>query len=408
MKALMMFVALGSAAIANAADLPVKKWHPGHYTYAWGNTAEALAQPGLVGMHLRFPWRTLEPVAGQYQFGAIRAALAQAKAAGRVVSLAVEDKSWNAPSMTTARCVPDDLLTAANAEGGAAVVQTGTGGYQCTAKRWVPAVAARWDALLMALGAAFDADPALAMVQDTESAGNVFAPVAVQPLYCARLKTVAAVFARAFPTTPWAMSLNWGVQPEACRTDLVQTISTLGGGLTHPDSPPPKGVGDLFERFFTDFKGRIVSAPLQEMSFVSGSGHISQYDCGGRPCVWSDMLTNMGRMGAQFVYWNKAGWGATAPQFDFKRDMLPLLQARGFPVVRECPANIRCAGAVPPVTDGTAAALAELRAEVAAMQSRMAAAAESIAAMLGEQAAQRADLSGVRDRLNAAAAALTR
>lgn len=335
--------------IASADDTrPIKKWNPGHYIYQNQGAVldeKDLDAPNFSGVHIRVPWRMIEPQKGIYNIELISSILQKAKSKGKVVSIAFEDKTWGSPTEVEAtKCVPEYLLSEPEAQGAVYTEKKVDGAFRCVAKRWVPKVEERWFALLSVIGKTFDLDPTLVMVQDTESAGQQFASSDdVRIAYCSHMKNRAKAFAASFPHTPWAMSLNWSIQkPETCRDELVQLISDLGGGITHPDSPPPNGQGDQFDKYFELFKGKIVSAPIQEASNISGKNHISEYTCEGRPCVWADMLTLMQKWGAHYVYWPKSGWGDKKPVFSLYKDMVPLLEARGFPVVKECPDNIRC------------------------------------------------------------------
>jgi hypothetical protein len=135
------------------------------------------------------------------------------------------------------------------------------------------------------------------------------------------------------------MSLNWQV-PAASQGPLVALISSLGGGMAHPDSVPPTGQPNQFDPFFASWKGRIVSAPLAENTFLDGQETlIGQRKCSGKPCTWESVAHFVvGYMGAHYAGWQRYAWGSVP--FDFDRDLAPVLIAH--PTVTACPSNIRC------------------------------------------------------------------
>lgn len=331
MKAIVAVVAALLAGVGtqpSGAAVPVKKWAPGHYIETSDLSSADLQAPGVRGVLVRYQWTTLERD-GRIDVAPIRLDMALAKAAGRQFGVILEDKAFGAQPNT--RCVPPDLRD------GQVIVATDTGRYTCVPLRWQRAVSERWAAFVKAVGRQLDATEVV-MAQNTESATSY--PGAVPAAdYTAHLRREAQAFAAGWPTTPWAMSLNWGVA-EKDRTPLVALIADLGGGITHPDSVPPSGQPNPFDPFFGQWKGRSVSAPLAENTFINGRETLlGTRACGGQVCTWTHVVRFVtGTLGAHYAGWQRHAWGRVP--FEFARDLAPVLVAN--PTVTACPSNIRC------------------------------------------------------------------
>lgn len=314
---------------ATGAEVPLKKWAPGHYIETSDLSSADLQAPAVRGVLVRYQWTAIER-GGRVDVGPIRVDMALAKAAGRQFGVILEDKAFGAEPNT--RCVPADLAAAAQV-----IVATDTGRYTCVPLRWLRPVSERWAAFVKAVGRELDRGDVV-MVQNTESATSYPGPVPAAD-YTAHLRREAQAFADGWPTTPWAMSLNWGVQ-EKDRAGLVAHIAGLGGGMTHPDSVPPAGQPNPFDAFFGQWQGRIVSAPLAENTFINGRETLlGQRQCGGQVCTWTHVVRFVtGNLGAHYAGWQRHAWGTV--RFDFARDLAPVLVAN--PTVAQCPSNIRC------------------------------------------------------------------
>jgi len=348
MKTFPALAAMLAATAALADGPPLKKWAPGHYFEVkdGGDGQKALKRaldtPKSAGALIRVQWRQIETRPGVFDMSIIADSLALARAAGKKLGIALEDKGFNVEDEDEARCVPDDMLTDARYSGGQEVTSQHSGQFACNPKRAVPAVGERWAALLKAVGQRFDADPTLVMVQNTESALN--SSGLSQPDYGAALERQAKAMAAAFPTTPWALSLNWSLMNPKLQVKLIDTIASLGGGMTHPDTVPPSGNGNPFDAYFSTYAGRIVSAPLVELTFLAGGrGHLFRdgTDCGGHPCTWTDVYDYaVNRLHAHYIFWPRMGWGED--RYIWERDLLPVLEAKKWAINTACPSNIRC------------------------------------------------------------------
>lgn len=111
---------------------------------------------GIAGAQLTFTWRELEPARDRYDFSGVEARLAQLQRHGKRLVVQVQDVSFADRPL-----VPDYLLRDTAFHGGA--VHKLEGDSEATlkeagwvARRWDPAVRARFAALLRAMGRAFD------------------------------------------------------------------------------------------------------------------------------------------------------------------------------------------------------------------------------------------------------------
>jgi hypothetical protein len=115
-----------------------------------------LQHPRLDGAQLTFTWRELEPTPDHYNFGAIRDRLAFLTARGKRLFLQLQDVSFSETVVT-----PDYLQADTAYHGGIArKYEVGVDGVAhfdgWVARRWDPAVRARFARLLAALGREFD------------------------------------------------------------------------------------------------------------------------------------------------------------------------------------------------------------------------------------------------------------
>ena len=330
-----LLVALLSASLSVSAA-PAKKWNPGHYLEV--DQLEPIdikemsqAKDVVKGAWVRYNWNSIEQSAGKFDFSPIDRDIATLTAAGFKIGLILEDKAFNKP--LGVKCVPADMIGNATYAGGQAVIPNGAL-YKCVSKRWVTKVSERWSAYLKKVGDRYDSNPNVVMIQNTESAPSYTGAINSVD-YVNHLKREANGFATAFPTTPWAMSLNWNV-PVNDREPLVKLISSLGGGITHPDSIPPNGQGNQFDSFFVSYKGRIVSAPLAEMTYIDGKETIIGTAAAR---TWKDHVNFVvNTQGAHFAAWQRYAWGKVS--YDFNRDLAPALRA--VPTIKSCPSNIVC------------------------------------------------------------------
>lgn len=249
---LFLFAALLTA--LRAEDTPKVKWHPGHYIYVGhtGVTREVVALPHFRGVQKVYTWRQLEPEKGRYDFSGLRADLALVRKHQRQL---VAQVSFRAFAKDT-RAVPDYLT---GAEYGGGVYRTRQGSFGPVI--WNANLAARFDALLVALGREFDRDPNLEAVNLAETAPS--AALAAEPqagvetyteeLYFEALKRQMLTLRRAFPGTVVIQYTNFPPKLLGALTDFEKEIGMGMGGpdvYPRPDavSNPEKGIYRLYTK----------------------------------------------------------------------------------------------------------------------------------------------------------------
>ena len=143
------------------AAAPAAAAEPRDFIYTGHGELEAhlalLDRPDIDGVQIVYTWRMLEPEKGVYDFSAIEADLALADARGKQLFAQIQDRFF----LPTARHVPQYLLDDPEYGGGLARQYDNPGegeptGQGWTAMHWNPAVRARFQALLAALGERFD------------------------------------------------------------------------------------------------------------------------------------------------------------------------------------------------------------------------------------------------------------
>ena len=165
-----------------------------------------LGTKAFAGAQLKYTWRELEPARGKYEFGAIRDDLGFLKAREKKLFIQLQDASFD-PAIVN---VPRYLLEEAAYHGGAdkqyAIEQDDEqravpAGW--VARRWDPAVQARFHELLFALGREFDGLieginlPETAV--DFGESGRLFPKGFSPAIYRDAVLTNMAILKRAFP-----------------------------------------------------------------------------------------------------------------------------------------------------------------------------------------------------------------
>jgi hypothetical protein len=163
------YLALGLTLIcvtgsAQTADSPrTKPIH--HYVFFGGNREQIrtlrafLDNAQFEGAQIIYPWRSLEPGKDEYDFRAIRDDLAFLKSKNKKLWIQLQDVTFDSLHIN----VPRYLLKDSTYHGGAAKQYSIRGGDESkaatagwVARRWDPAVQARFQKLLLALGKEFD------------------------------------------------------------------------------------------------------------------------------------------------------------------------------------------------------------------------------------------------------------
>lgn len=230
---LCLLIATVTLGAAGSSDV---KWHPGHYIFIGPSkpTAEMLTLPHFRGVQRVYTWRDFEPEFGRYDFSTLKADLALVRKHGRQLVVQFSFKSFSAG----ARNVPD-YLTGKEYGGGVYVTLKGS----LNPVIWNRNVAARFDAVLAALGREFDRDPNLEAVNLPETATSAnfqkFPQPEIEPYteqgYFAALKQQMATLRRAFPNTVVIQYLNF---PPNLLVELTDYAKEIGVGMGGPDVYP--------------------------------------------------------------------------------------------------------------------------------------------------------------------------
>ncbi|MEL7197348.1 MAG: hypothetical protein AAGL10_03445 [Pseudomonadota bacterium] len=132
-----------------------------HFIFIGGaeleNHKNLLSRDDISGAQVIYNWRRLEPRKGQYEFEKIERELALAESLGKRLFIQIQDRFF----LPESRYVPDYILTESEYGGGLVRQSDNAGegkakGSGWVAAQWNPAVRARFQALLTALGERFD------------------------------------------------------------------------------------------------------------------------------------------------------------------------------------------------------------------------------------------------------------
>lgn len=286
---------------AARATAPLK-FHPGHYVSlnhhdAPENVLPALAAiPGVRGVQIRYPWRRLEPSPEVYDLSSLATDLALARRHGLQLVAFIEDKTF----FTDAHHLPDDLASLA--------LPFQRGGR--VAKRWDPVVVARLGALLEAIGARFDDDPAFEGIALQESAMGFSRAIERRHGYTPEryrdaLKAILRAARAALPTSQVFWYMNFLEGRQAYLADVAETAVServaMGGPDVLPDRP---SLVRLTYPLYARFSGRLtLFCSIQNDSYAhrrtSGEGY------------WSlPELLRFARddLGVSYLFWNRKDW----------------------------------------------------------------------------------------------------
>lgn len=272
-RCLTLALASLTAATSTAGAAPLT-----HYLYTSAGELEGqtalLARPEISGVQVIYNWRRLEPSEGQYDFSAIEADLALARAAGKQLFIQIQDRFFS----TEARNLPDYILTDPVYEGGLVpqyqdleakkLVQEGW-----AARQWNPALRARFQALLAALGQRFDGQIAGLNLPETAVEVNAKDPAtgfSCDAYFSATLDTMGAA-RKAFATSAVVQYVNfWPCEWNNDRKYMERVFAFAAEnriGLGGPDIVPwRKGQMKNAYPFFHSYRGKLplVAMAIQE------------------------------------------------------------------------------------------------------------------------------------------------
>lgn len=160
MVSIALLLVTASLAVECPRPAAAERVEPRHFVY-FRRDHERIAEPKflsndrIAGAQLMFTWKELEPARGRYDFAALRERLAFLERNGKRLWIQLQDVSFG----ETAN-VPDYLRADSAFHGGVARKYEGDSGRTrfdgLIARRWDPAVRARFTALLDTLGREFD------------------------------------------------------------------------------------------------------------------------------------------------------------------------------------------------------------------------------------------------------------
>jgi len=222
------------------------KTHPGHYLVVPRGHVDAMVvnklkrTPEFRGVSVMYEWINLEKDKGVYDFSSIKRDLARLASLHKRLIVMIRDKSFSQFPFIP---VPAYMRTQEYAGGYYGRESTGY-----IAKRWNPAVAKRFRALLLALGRELRASPNyeyFEAVKTSESAINTYLSGSdyTPEAYAEQLKLTAETLAQAFPDRPKFLYLNWlpygsDYLESVARHALAHGVG-IGGPDVHPDVAMP-------------------------------------------------------------------------------------------------------------------------------------------------------------------------
>jgi hypothetical protein len=237
-----------------AGEGPPRKRNPGHYIALndWDGDAQFIQaiQPGVTGIHKRYPWANLEPQFGVYDFSRIEADLALAAQYGTRLVIMIEDKSFTMDVKRTPSYLHDDYT-----------LPYTHGGW--VAKRWDPWVLDRLAELTRRLGDRFDNHPNLEGVAFQETAMGFTAEIQTRHGYTPEkyrdaLIQMLITTRSHFPRSQVFWYMNYLEGRQAYLGNVAEAVAdhdiAMGGPDILPDSWPLNfHTYPLYERF----KGRM-------------------------------------------------------------------------------------------------------------------------------------------------------
>ncbi|MCA9514901.1 MAG: hypothetical protein KC635_08165, partial [Myxococcales bacterium] len=212
--------------------------------------AAFLGEPAIAGAQLKYSWRELEPERGRYELGALLADLDLLARHGKGLVVQLQDIAFS-----ERRMLPDYLLEDPAFHGGVATQRAdapdapGVTPYPARiARRWDPAVRARFVALLDALGRATDgrlealtlAETAVDFGEDDVAAPKDFSPAG----YAAAIAEILRAARAAFPRSRVIVYANFMPGEWLPRWDkgylrgVYALADALGVGVGGPDLLP--------------------------------------------------------------------------------------------------------------------------------------------------------------------------
>ncbi len=250
----MFFTAPGPGALA-----PGRKNNAGHYTalIAANDGDQAFfdsVKPGMKGIVKRYPWRDLEPTEGQYDFSQIESDLMLVASQGMQLIVLIVDKTFQ---FDAAHPIPTpDYLS-----GDQHIRPNKPGGF--TAVRWSPLMLARMNALIVALGNRFDANPNFEGIATQESAPGMETADRIDTGYTPEKYRDALISCltsatQSMPHSRVFWSMNFLPDGQSYLSDIASAVQSLGVVMGGPDVLPDSDpLIRLTYPLYTEFNGKM-------------------------------------------------------------------------------------------------------------------------------------------------------
>ncbi len=278
------------------------KHHQGHYVSLNPEDDAArimpeLVLPGVRGVQIRYPWKSLEPERGRYDFSRIEHDLEQARRLGLRLVAFIQDKSF----FTEEHHLPAYLEAYA--------LPFKRGGM--VAKRWDPLIVERLEALFSALGQRFDTEPYFEGIALQESAMGFSREIETRHGYTPEkyrdaLISILRGARRGLPNSQifWYMNFLEGKQAylaEVAEVAVAERIA-MGG----PDVLPERAsLVRLTYPLYPRFAGRLtLFCSIQNDSYA----HRREDDAGRYWTPEELLLFARDRLHVSYLFWNRKYW----------------------------------------------------------------------------------------------------
>jgi len=139
---------------------PIPTSHKGIYAFSAGNASTLANKAGIAGINLIYPWITVNPSQGVYNWNMIASDMKPWIDNGKSIILRVASvgwKQWGPPKTTTSSWVPDDVLKD--------IPTTTSGDGTIKPQYWHPQFVVAWSTFVKALASQFDGHPNIAAIQ---------------------------------------------------------------------------------------------------------------------------------------------------------------------------------------------------------------------------------------------------
>ena len=223
-----------SITVKKAVTSTASKYNPGHYISMKRfddrtDKLEALRQPGVQGLQIRYYWNELETSFDKYSLNRLQADLDLVASKGKTLVIIVEDKTFNGDIPTPHYLRNEYTYPNRN------------GGY--TAIRWNPYVVERFTKLLRIVGNKFDDHPGLEGIAIQESSLSLNDSVLKAANYSPEkyrdsiIETLQKA-SRHFPQSQVFWYMNFLTKNQGYLDVIARTVAPLGVIMGGPDVLP--------------------------------------------------------------------------------------------------------------------------------------------------------------------------